>query len=61
MTSPVLEDILQVSHFGVSESFMPAPSTSICGLGHIHKWHVLASTLKEMKFSEHRRDNLGGF
>ena len=26
MTSPVLEDFLQVSHFGVFENFMPAPS-----------------------------------
>ena len=27
VTSPVLEDFLRVSYFGVSESFMPAPST----------------------------------
>jgi len=26
VTSPVLEDFLRVSHFGVFESFMPAPS-----------------------------------
>ena len=31
MTSPVLMDFLRVSHFGVFENLMPAPST-VCGV-----------------------------
>ena len=33
VTSPVLEDILRVSHFGVCEHFVPAPVLYCPGLG----------------------------